>query len=96
MEFKIGDIVNINPESEHRFQGMSFITPGTFMNGIIITEVDYVYGRVSLLTRLNYTNNFNLYVRWGDDSKNNYREKDLILSVTEHRDKQLNIILDGI
>jgi hypothetical protein len=96
MEFKIGDIVNINPESEHRFQGMSFRTPGAFMNGIIITEVDYVYGRVSLLTRLNYTNNFNLYVRWGDDSKNNYREKDLILSVTEHRDKQLNIILDGV
>jgi hypothetical protein len=75
MEFKIGDKVNIHPDSAYLLQGMKD------MDGVII-KLGYFWHTVI----------------WENDTSNLYESEDLILSVKvqEHRDKQLNDILDGI
>ena len=83
MEFKIGDKVNINPESAYLLQGMK---DGYYMDGIITTAF--------YSTKDRHGDSLIIHVRCDDCSKNGYSEKDLISSVEEHRDKQLNKLFD--
>jgi hypothetical protein len=91
MEFKIGDKVNIHPESIYISQGIEY---GRYITGVVISEKEY--GRSASIP------DFKVYVRWEKTENdfcpvlNVYQTKDLILSVQEHRDKLLNDILDGI
>jgi hypothetical protein len=93
MEFKVGDKVRINPKSRYILQGMQ---DGYFMNGIVISKEEYSENNIFISS----ITDFNVYVRWElskkDYTTNSYRVIDLLPSIEEHRDKQLNIILDGI
>jgi hypothetical protein len=91
MKFKIGDKVRINPKSRYKSQGM---IDGCYIRGVVISKEEY---------KGNSTHKgmfgFDVYVKWElkkDFDKNAYRVIDLLPSIEEHRDKQLNIILDGI
>jgi hypothetical protein len=90
MEFKVGDIVNINPDSAYIHQGMM---DRSFMDGVVISQIEY--GILQGLSK--YTIIYDvltIYVRWENNTQNTYRYKDLILSVKEHRDKQLDKLFD--
>jgi hypothetical protein len=93
MKFKVGDKVRINPKSRYILQGMQ---DGYFMNGIVISKEEYSENNIFISS----ITDFNVYVRWElskkDYTTNSYRVIDLLPSIEEHRDKQLNIILDGI
>jgi hypothetical protein len=69
---------------------------GYFMNGIVISKEEYSENNIFISS----ITDFNVYVRWElskkDYTTNSYRVIDLLPSIEEHRDKQLNIILDGI
>jgi hypothetical protein len=68
---------------------------GYFMNGIVISKEEYSENNIFISS----ITDFNVYVRWELSKKiipNSYRVIDLLPSIEEHRDKQLNIILDGI
>ena len=110
MEFKIGDKVNIHPDSAYLMQGMK---DGRCITGLVISEKEYKnydydytpdskwYTPDSKWSKHKDANDYNVYVIWGESNsyhrnRNSYRSKDLVLDVKEHRDKQLNEILDGI
>jgi hypothetical protein len=67
-----------------------------FMNGIVVSKEEYSENNIFISS----ITDFNVYVRWElskkDYTTNSYRVIDLLPSIEEHRDKQLNIILDGI
>jgi hypothetical protein len=91
MEFKTGDKVRINPKSRYILQGMQ---DGYFMNGVVISKEEYS----GYHTFISSITDFNVYVRWELSKKdfniNSYRVIDLLPSIEEHRDKQLNKILN--
>jgi hypothetical protein len=99
MEFKIGDIVNINPDSAYISQGM---LDRSFMEGVVISQIEYELGslmnnRILEPGLSKYSSIYHvltIYVRWENNTQNTYRCKDLILSVKEHRDKQLDKLFD--
>jgi hypothetical protein len=66
---------------------------GYFMNGIVISKEEYSENNIFISS----ITDFNVYVRWELSKKiiPQIPSYDL-LSIEEHRDKQLNIILDGI
>jgi hypothetical protein len=102
MEFKIGDIININPDSAYISQGM---LDRSFMEGVVISQIEYEIAsqltwhlaqRKEILNLPTYPSIYDvltIYVRWENNTQNTYRYKDLILSVKEHRDKQLDKLL---
>jgi hypothetical protein len=94
MEFKIGNIVNINPDSAFISQGM---LDRSFMLGVVISQIEYELAsqlRKEILSLPTYPSIYDVYVRWENNTINTYRFKDLILSVKEHRDKQLDKLFD--
>jgi hypothetical protein len=103
MEFKIGDKVNIHPDSAYLLQGMK---DGRYITGLVISKeeyknYDYDYTLDSKWSKHKDANDYNVHVIWGESNSyhlnsNSYRTKDLVLDVKEHRDKLLNEILDGI
>lgn len=79
MEFKIGDKVRINPNSQFRLQGEN--SDGNFMIGEIIKHKNKIEtGWWEVI--------------WDNDSINLYRNEDLIIALDAWREKQLNKILN--
>jgi hypothetical protein len=73
----------------------------SFMEGVVISQIEYEIVPTNLASSeernsTNYPSIYDvltIYVRWENNTQNTYRYKDLILSVKEHRDKQLDKLL---
>jgi hypothetical protein len=85
-KLKIGDIINIHPDSAYLHQGILYgLMDKIFMDGVVISQYEYellVNGSFDRSVSI-YSNIYNvltIYVRWENNTQNTYRYKDLILS----------------
>jgi hypothetical protein len=101
MEFKIGDKVNMHPDSAYLLQGSYIDIYGHeyFMNGCVIENPNVVADNIvkfSSILKERWIKERWIRVMWENNTSNSYRYKDLVLNVKENRDKLLNEILNFI
>jgi hypothetical protein len=97
MEFKIGDKVKLIKSSSY-YQTQGIDSDGYCMDGEIIYDISEVFAHTGWNNSVwGMDKELNLLtVKWKNGSFNSYEVSDLVLTTQEHRDKQLNIILDGV